>query len=44
LRTDGSPTAVLNGQYEGLAAAVSQELHLMVRWGARAVTYRSDHS
>lgn len=36
LETGNSPSAVLNGQYEEIAMAVSGELHLMVRWGARA--------
>jgi hypothetical protein len=42
LRVDPSPTGILNRQYENLAASVSEELHLMVRWGARALTDRSD--
>ena len=42
LRPDESPTAMLNRQYEGLALSISTELHLMVRWGARALSYRSD--
>lgn len=37
LRADDSPSAILNRQYEDLAAAVSEELHLMLRWGAIAL-------
>jgi hypothetical protein len=43
LQADQSPTGALNREYEELAAAVSPELHLMVRWGARALSYRPDH-
>jgi hypothetical protein len=43
LRADQSPTAILNRQYADLALSVSEELHLMVRWGAAALVYRSDH-
>jgi hypothetical protein len=42
LQVDQSPTANLNREYEDLAASVSPELHLMVRWGARALSYRPD--
>ena len=38
LETGNNPSAVLNDQYEEIAMAVSSELHLMVRWGARAVS------
>jgi len=43
LRNDQSPTAILNRQYENLTLTVSEELHLMVRWGAQALVYRPDH-
>lgn len=39
-----SPTGDLNREYEDLAASVSPELHLMVRWGARALIYRPDQN
>jgi hypothetical protein len=42
LRADQSPTAILNRQYENLAVSVSDELHLMVRWGAQALSDRPD--
>ena len=40
LRTCQSPTGTLNRHYgyEDLALSVSEELHLMVRWGARDLT------
>jgi hypothetical protein len=41
---DRSLSAILNRQYEDLAAEVSPELHLMVRWGAQALAGRSDLS
>jgi hypothetical protein len=44
LRADQSPTAILNRQYESLVLSVSEELHLMVRWGAQALNCRPDHS
>jgi hypothetical protein len=44
LRVDQSPTAILNRKYEDLVLSVSEELHLMVRWGAQALTYRSENS
>jgi len=44
LQFDQSPTENLSREYEDLAASVSPELHLMVRWGARALSYRPDHS
>ena len=42
LDSGNSPSGVLNRQYEEIAIAVSAELHLMVRWGARALSYRPD--
>jgi hypothetical protein len=42
LELDDSPSAILNRQYEEVARAVSEELHLMVRWGARALGYPPD--
>lgn len=42
LQAEQSPTAILNRQYEKLALSVSEELHLMVRWGARALSYQPD--
>lgn len=44
LEATQSPTGNLNREYETLAAAVSPELHLLVRWGARLLSYRPDHS
>jgi hypothetical protein len=43
LRPVEGPTAILNRQYEEVAGSVSEELHLMVRWGARALSYRPEH-
>lgn len=42
LETGHSPSAVLNGKYEEVAMAVSSELHLMVRWGARAMSEQAE--
>jgi hypothetical protein len=44
LEADQSPTGKLNHEYEDLAVAVSPELHLMVRWGARALSNRPDYT
>ena len=35
---DNSPSGLLNHQFENVAIAVSEELHLMVRWAARMVS------
>lgn len=43
LESGNSPSGVLNSQNEEIAIAVSEELHLMVRWGARVANdYRTD--
>ncbi|HEY1756074.1 MAG TPA: hypothetical protein VGG72_11800 [Bryobacteraceae bacterium] len=42
LRSKESPTAILNRRYEELALAISDELHLMVRWGAQALLRSRD--
>ena len=42
LESRDSPSGVMNRQYEEIASAVSEELHLMVRWGARAMSDRPD--
>ena len=38
LESSNGPSRVLNEQYEGIAIAVSEELHLMIRWGARVAS------
>ena len=42
LNSSNSPSGAVNRQHEEIAIAVSEELHLMVRWEARALSYQPD--
>jgi hypothetical protein len=44
LSAEQSPTAEVHSRYEELAFSVSEELHLMIRWGARALSLRRGHT
>lgn len=42
LKSSNSPSGMLNRQHEEIAISVSEELHLMIRWGARVLSYQPE--